>query len=397
MTSELIASGKDLLASGDVPNAVDELSEACEFLAKEFGETAEECAEAYLYYGKALLELGRLENKVLGNALEGFDVRAEKIGDSSPTVEEPQVEDPEGMTVDEKWDVEEKVAAALEENFGKFDKIVKVHMGVDDDSEGDSMDEEEDCCAGASEDVAGELQKKTGEMSIDSENGKDVEMEGKNEVADAAKGTEDAEDSEDAGNLQAAWEVLELAKLTFGKTVERTSGERKKEAEEKVCAAILALGEVSMENENYDLAVDDFKLALEKSKEVLPADSRFIAEVYYQLGLALGNLKLFPEAEEALGGAIAVLEAKKGNLDKLEASEDRDQELAELACLVSDIEESVQEHKEAKDKGEVEETSTSVGFNKAADGKTVSAIGIKRPEDCLELAKDGGSAGPATA
>ena len=36
-------------------------------VVQEYGDKAPECAEAYFYYGKALLEMFRLEAGVLGN------------------------------------------------------------------------------------------------------------------------------------------------------------------------------------------------------------------------------------------------------------------------------------------------------------------------------------------
>merc|ERR1712002_946947 len=75
-----------------------------------FGETAIECAEAYYLYGKALLELSRLETGVLGNALDGVP-EEEDEGNSS------KIEDPSKLTDEEKLEVDEKVREALKENF----------------------------------------------------------------------------------------------------------------------------------------------------------------------------------------------------------------------------------------------------------------------------------------
>merc|ERR1712228_469267 len=62
-----LVSGKRHLLVQDISSAVGSLGEACELLAQECGEKAPECAEAYFYYGKALLEAARLEAGVLGN------------------------------------------------------------------------------------------------------------------------------------------------------------------------------------------------------------------------------------------------------------------------------------------------------------------------------------------
>ena len=62
-----LVSGKRHLLVQDISSAVSSLGEACELLAVEYGDKAPECAEAYFYYGKALLEMFRLEAGVLGN------------------------------------------------------------------------------------------------------------------------------------------------------------------------------------------------------------------------------------------------------------------------------------------------------------------------------------------
>lgn len=66
-----LASGKRNLAVQDVNAAVTSLESACKLLGEQYGEVANECGEAYFYYGKALLEMARLESGVLSNAFDG--------------------------------------------------------------------------------------------------------------------------------------------------------------------------------------------------------------------------------------------------------------------------------------------------------------------------------------
>merc|ERR1719309_1692312 len=102
--------GKRNMLCKDIPAALSCLAEACELMTAECGEKAPECGEAYYFYGKALLEMARLENVVLGIALSGVPNEDDEKGAS-------QVEDPEQMTEEECTDVEDKVKEALVENF----------------------------------------------------------------------------------------------------------------------------------------------------------------------------------------------------------------------------------------------------------------------------------------
>ena len=68
---DCLIEGKRHFLCEDSPPAVSSKVDSCKFMASECGEKAPECGEAHNFYGEALLELARLENLVLGNALSG--------------------------------------------------------------------------------------------------------------------------------------------------------------------------------------------------------------------------------------------------------------------------------------------------------------------------------------
>merc|ERR1712033_5302 len=201
-----------------VPEAVDDMAECCAIFAKEFGETDIKCAEPYFYYGKALLEMSRLEAEVLGHAMEGIDIYAE---DSA----HPQVESPDVLPSTEKSSIEKDVSEAMASNFRSHSMLAKYHQGDIDSDDDDSEEFPEE------------------------ENGSD----------------------DDLGYLEHAWEMLEMAKMIWSKAGKV----------DLACEAFHLLGEVSMDyvwSMDYVQAIADFEDCLSKRIKVLPSGSRSIAE-----------------------------------------------------------------------------------------------------------------------
>ena len=233
-----LVSGKRHLLVQDISSAVTSLGEACELLAEEFGDKAPECAEAYFYYGKALLEMFRLEAGVLGNIDgEGEDLNRLVCGIDFDNLDEDS---------EEKSDDDE-----AEEEDG---------ADGEDDKAGDAGDEKK-------EEVEAEAEAEA-EPEKEKEDTDSVEGD-KKEVEDTA--ALEAEDEDDPSNLQLSWEMLELAKMVLldqleGESSKSLSEESKNLLEKRLFETFLTLGEVSLENENYPQAVDDLNLCLTKQQ-----------------------------------------------------------------------------------------------------------------------------------
>ncbi|XP_043941859.1 nuclear autoantigenic sperm protein isoform X3 [Protopterus annectens] len=109
--NKLVCSGNKHMVLGDYPSAVNVFQEACQLLGTKYGETSDKCAEAYFLYGKALLELARMENGVLGNALEGVDMEDE--ADSSTPAENAQAESTDDLDDEKIEELREQVYDAM--------------------------------------------------------------------------------------------------------------------------------------------------------------------------------------------------------------------------------------------------------------------------------------------
>jgi len=354
-----LVTGKRHLICQDISSAVESLGEACELLAQEFGDKASECAEAYFYYGKALLEAARLEAGVLGNI------------DTDESEEKSEDDD----------DDEEKEGDAEEGDSNE-------------DNEADAENNQEDAESSEAADAKAEPEKEKEEIAGDGK-----------ETQDAAE--QEVEDEEDPSNLQLSWEMLELAKMVLTEQLEGENkagltAETRTSLEKRLFETYLILGEVSLENENYPQAVEDLSICLEKQKAVLPEDSRNIAVTYYQLGIAQGFNMNYDGAVDTLGLAIAVLKKRIDNLanktesvdesKKADAFYTREKEMAELESLIPEIKEKITDTNEMRDESlrkiaEVKEqmgfgssSSTSGGASTSSSGsaKPISSISIKR-------------------
>jgi len=370
--------GKRHMLVDDTPAAVDSLAMSCEMLAKSFGESSTECADAYFHYGKALLEMSRLESDALGNALEGIPK-----GEDNDWVPPKIVEDSEVMTDDKKEEISVQVHEALDENFRTHEEKIALLTGKHllempaTDEESQAEGEETDF-------------EKTGEaMDTDAD-----------KVPKEASRSVD-EDEDEPSNLQLAWEMLELAKVIYTKKV---VGEKevasKREYERKLCETFMSLGEVSLENENYQQAVDDLTICLKIRQSKLSKDSRSTAEIHYQLGVALGFASQFEEAVKNFNLAIDVLTTRIQNLAERTESKDetrtddasytRDKEMAELEKIIPEIREKIADTNEMKAESTKKIKESTSGFSGGISGdKPVSTITAKKRAN--SISQDGSS------
>ncbi|XP_054428116.1 nuclear autoantigenic sperm protein isoform X1 [Pteronotus mesoamericanus] len=194
-------------------------------------------------------------------------------------------------------------------------------------------------------------------------------------------------EEEEIGNLELAWDMLDLAKIIFKR-------QETKEAQLYAAQAHLKLGEVSVESENYVQAVEEFQACLNLQEQYLEAHDRLLAETHYQLGLAYGYNSQYDEAVAQFSKSIEVIEKRMAVLnEQMKEAEgsptEYEKEIEELKELLPEIREKIEDAKESQRSGNVAELalkatlveSSTSGFTPSGGGSSVSMIVSRKPTD----------------
>ncbi|XP_021573629.1 nuclear autoantigenic sperm protein isoform X2 [Carlito syrichta] len=194
-------------------------------------------------------------------------------------------------------------------------------------------------------------------------------------------------EEEEIGNLELAWDMLDLAKIIFKR-------QETKEAQLYAAQAHLKLGEVSVESENYIQAVEEFQSCLNLQEQYLEAHDRLLAETHYQLGLAFGYNSQYDEAVAQFSKSIEVIEKRMAVLNEQmkEAAgslTEYKKEIEELKELLPEIREKIEDAKESQRSGNVAELalkatlveSSTSSFTPSGGASSVAMIASRKPTD----------------
>ncbi|KAG7514197.1 nuclear autoantigenic sperm protein isoform X1 [Solea senegalensis] len=389
---KLIGTGNRHLVMGDVVSAVAVFQDACSMLAAKYGDTADECGEAFFLCGKALLELARMENSVLGNALEGvpeeseeeeqppnsniesasnldektrdelrkqvYDAMAEqeKTEASDSKLESAEVKKENGVAKSPVKQVNGSEGGSNESSaqgaaVNGVEKIPGVHVSDEPAATSESPGKK----TVTEEKQNGEPKPKDEEAKPEAEqDGEEPEDDDDDDDDDDDEEEEDGEkngqnkEEDEVGNLQLAWEMLEVAKVIY---------KRKEGKDEQLMAAqtYLKLGEVSAESGNYPQALEDFQECLALQLKHLPPHSRLLAETHYHVATTLCYMDQYSQAIQHYNSSIKVIESRLAMLQEMiaaaegaDGAAEEKKELDELTQLLPDIKEKVEDAKESQ-------------------------------------------------
>ncbi|CAN8217340.1 unnamed protein product [Coccothraustes coccothraustes] len=380
-------------------------------------------------------EVSDEEAKAAGEEAEAGEVAVEEKGETGATEKEPAAEKGEaveGQAVEEKAEaqaaaaVEQKETAEGDAEVAEQKKAEEKHEPVEtvtEEKPGESKETESSKEPVPTEgkeppndmkekaEVAAKVEKeeKKGDLMEEGEGAK-VEKEEKDDLMEEGEETEESEEEDkendkadddkeneltvedkeseedEIGNLELAWDMLELAKVIYKR-------QETKEAQLHAAQAHLKLGEVSIESENYTQAIEEFQACLALQQKYLEAHDRLLAESHYQLALAYHYNSDFDEAVLQFGKSMEVIDKRLAILTERikkadTGSPEDEKEIEELKGLLPEIKEKIEDSKESQKSAKVAElglkatlVGTTSGFAQSEDSGSVSTIPVRKGAD----------------
>ncbi|KAM7432966.1 hypothetical protein ABFA07_016708 [Porites harrisoni] len=378
--SKLMGKGKRHLVCNEVVQAVKCFEEATQKLESQYGSKADECGEAYLFYGKALLELSRAENGVLGNALKDVEPKSEessdeeeekmdtvgpKIREMSPSTKDKIREDVQDAMADkeegagseekEKGDNESESMEVGDKGDERSSKTEKEETKEESESKSEKTtltETKEEKTKEESESKSKETTLKEAETADSTkdekenkapkekndgdedkkEEGEDDEEEGGEEGEDDDEGEEEEGEEGAKGDTEAAdpegqeedgdIPTMQLAWESLIMAHLVFSRNEKKEAQLNLAEVHLKLGEIQLEQEQFAGAIEDFKKCLELQEKHLESDDRLIAETAYNLGLGYSLLSDYSKSKEFYSKALSIIQLRTTKIEARLAESD---------------------------------------------------------------------------
>ncbi|KAI0836761.1 hypothetical protein F5Y06DRAFT_273301 [Hypoxylon sp. FL0890] len=350
--ADLTAKANALYAQKKYEEATEIFSHATEMQAEINGEMAPENGDILFLYGRSLFKVGQSKSDVLGGK-PAPETKPNGAADKKPKAKKSRAESSTVSTIKEE---EEKTEA---------EKVTQEGVAI---------------AAGVA--TSGEKVPNAKKPLFQFTGDETFEDSDEEEEAEEGEGEEEEEEDDD---LAVAFEILDLARVLFEKSLERqdqdsSEGKGKEKAEgdsptvrhikERLADTHDLLAEISLENEKYTMAINDCRASLKYKEELYGEESEVIAEAHFKLSLALEFASVTTTAEDTAAGAgpkpvdenlrkeAAVelekaikstklkLDAKEVDLAMLHAPEDNDltrKQIAEVKELIADMEQRLVE------------------------------------------------------
>ncbi|CAL2042192.1 unnamed protein product [Caenorhabditis brenneri] len=392
---EQIIGGRRFMKLNEFAKAAELFSRAAELSTEIHGEDQ---FEITFLYGQALLQLAKIEDEVLNNALS--DIPKDKDGDEEQKEGEDDgnVENPDNVPEEERAEIRQQVEEALGVADEKEDDVVVTPEaevateGVTEAMEQEKVVDQEEVAEGTTE----EEEKVGGDGDAQEEvvatNG-ETEME--TEAEDGEEVEEDEEEDEDPMKL--AWEVLETARCICEKkitSIDAADTENLKTWKLNHAEVLCSLGEYGMIDQKYEQAQNDLLAAAEIQVSYLPPTSRLLANTQHLLGKVFILSCDCEKAVEHFSNAKNILIAKVEELKSVEGEEEQIKELEELIpdidALVVDAANSKEQYDKMKETM-AEEMKEVASVLSKFEGEAQDITGLVRRKRPAEEVKDDGA------